>query len=256
MKEANIALSVAALALGVAACGGGDEQMRPQVPSDVTTTTGGATPATMSTPSAQPQPIETTTPSPSPVVDDALPGRGPLDKGGTLTTGPRPRSAPAWDEPSGRMRHAATPLTDAEIVGVVDSADRSEKQLAREVLKRTQSVRVRQLAQLSLTDHGEAKLERLERRASLTPVDNETSAQLESSFSQNIQALQSSSDRDVDQAYVDAVASEERELIRLLDDKLIPEAQNAELRTFLQEVRTTASSRLGAATEIQSPRSR
>lgn len=253
MEQANIALSLAALAFGVAACGGSDVRMRPDVPSDVTTTTGATAPASPTSATApQPQNVEITQPSPSP---DGV-GVGTIDKNSTYVGGPTPRSTSAWDDATRKTRHAEAALTDPEIMAVIDSADRAERQLARETLRRTQNARVRQLAQRVLSDHGEAKMDRVERRASLVPADNETAAQLKSRGVQNVQAMQSATDRDFDQVAIDGIVAEERELLQLLDDKLIPQAQNPDLRTLLQEIRTSVSSRLGMATELQSPRAR
>jgi putative membrane protein len=253
MKEANIALSLAALAFGAAACGGSDVRMRPEIPSDVTTTTAASTPGTARASAAKPQRVEITQPSPS---FDTDVGATPIDKRGSLAAGPTPKSPSAWDDASRKAQHAEPGFTDRDILAVLDAADRVERQYAREALKRTQSARLRQLAQRVLSDHGEAKLERVERRATLIPADNTTSMELKSSGAHNVQAMQSASDKDFDQALIDALAGEERQLIQLLDDKLIPQAQNGDLRTLLQDVRTSVSSRLAAASEIQSARAR
>jgi putative membrane protein len=244
MKEANIALSLAALAFGVAACGGSDVRMRPEVPSDLTRTTAASTPS----PAQRPNSIEISHPSPSPAADE-------IDRRGDATGSAS--SAGAWDDASQKTtRHAEAALTDGEILAILEASDRVERQFAREAMKRTQSARVRQLAQRVLSDHGEAKLERVERRGSLIPSDDSTSAELKSAAARDVQAMGKSSDRDFDQAFIDALAGEERHLVQLLDDKLIPQAQNGDLRTLLQDFRTSLSSRLAAAIEIQSPRAR
>ena len=143
-------------------------------------------------------------------------------------------------------------LSDADIAAVLDSAGKAERRLAREALKRATSARVRQIAQRLLSDNGAAKLEKVERSVPLVATDNATSAELTSSGARSAAGLASANDQDFDRLYIDALAGEERHLVQLLDGELIPQAQDAELRMLLQELRTSATSRLGMAEDLRS----
>jgi len=244
MEQAHIALSFAVLALGVVNCGGSDAQMKPEVPSDVTTTTAAAAPEQ---PARAPRPLEITEPSPSPDPNGAR-GLG-MDKAGAPPEGVKPMAASTWEDSGKKTRHTeeAETFSDAEIVAVIDAASYAERQLAREAVKRAKGVRVRQLAQRVLSDHDDARLERVERLASLSPAENPTSADLKSNALSTVRTLEASSDQDFDRGYVDALAKQERRLLGLLDGELLPQAQNQDLRAFLQNVRTSVSSRLGTA---------
>ena len=250
MEPAKIAPWVGALAAVVTvafavACEGSDTRMRPEVPSDLTTTTGAA-----ATPASPPRTDAPAASPPSPIVDDEGPHAA-------SSTGPSAIGEPAAPEDSRReaiqTRHpAAAAFNDSEIAAVIDAASRAERRLAREALKRATSGRVRQLAQWVLNDHSAAKLEKVERSVSLMPLENATSTDLVSSAERMAEGLASSSDQDFDRLSVDAIAGEERRIVQLLDGELIPQAQNAQLRTLLQDMRTSASSRLGMADELRS----
>ena len=241
MEPAHIASSFAVLALGVAACGGPDTHMRPEFPSDVTTTTGA--PAATVTPAPS---VQITQPSPSPPSDELAADSRPVDKGASPSIGTRPMAAPSVDRAT-KWRDVPSTFTDAEIVAVLEAAGRAERQLARDAAKRAQSPHVRQLAQRVLSDRSEAKLERLERVAALSPVDSATSTELRSNGMRAEQSLRSSGDAVFDQRYVDELAGQERTLMDLLDRDLLPQAQSEELRSLLLDLRTAASSRLGMA---------
>jgi putative membrane protein len=242
MERAHVALGFAVLGLGVVACAGSDARMRPEVPSDVTTTTGAPT-AT----SAQSAPAAPAEPLSLPTADNAAPDARPIGQSASPPAGAQSMTASPAESPPRKTAPVLTTFTDAEIVAVIDTEGRAERQLALEAMKRAQNARVRQIAERVLSDHQQAKLERVERIASLSPVDSATSADLKTTATRAAQRLEASSDQSFDGVYVDALAAEERQLIELLDGELIPQAQNEELRTLLQDLRTAASSRIAMA---------
>ena len=248
MEASNFALSLAAIAAVslLVSCEGSDTRMRPAVPSDLTTTTGAPSPG------RTPASADPAAPS-SPTIDDTTALASPASSAAHSDPSGAPlgadETAPA--EPRGN-RHAAASFTDPEIAAVIDAAGRAERRLARDALKRATSPRVRQLAQWVLSDHEAAKLEKVERSVSLLPLESATSADVVSNGARTAEGLASSSDQDFDRLYVEALAGEERRLVRILDGELIPQAQNSELRTLLQEVRTSTSSRLRMAEDLKS----
>ncbi len=242
MEQASIALSLAVAALSVA-CEGSDVRMRPEVPSDLTTTTGAPASSTRAARANGTAPAPLLLRRQRTQLRAALGPRRHLHGSVARTTGLGGRGA--------TPRHASAPFTDPEIAAILEAAGRGERLLAREALKRATSAHVRQLAQRVLSDHGSAKLEKVEKEVALAPVDNPTSAELGSKAARAVQGLAASNPRDFDRLYVDALASEERRLVDLLDGQLIPQAQSGELRTFLQSLRTATSSRLGTAEELR-----
>jgi putative membrane protein len=232
MREISVALPLAALALCAAACGSSRGAMQPEVPSDVTTTTGAT--AAAASPNA-------------PLAAPAAPGSEPP----TLEAASVTPADNGYKDATTRIHHAAAPLSDAEIAAVAEAEGLGERQQAREATRRARSERVRQLAHLIATDRSHGRLEHVESVMALTPEENPTSADLRLSQTHVAERLRSASDGDFDRAYVDAEVDEIRQFVHMLDAQLIPQSQNLELRQALQAVRTAAASHLGMAEDIR-----
>jgi putative membrane protein len=113
---------------------------------------------------------------------------------------------------------------------------------------------VKQFAQHMITDHtaAETKLATLDGKAGISPKENAVTAQLKSGGDEIMGNLKSSTGSDFDKAYIDAQVNEHTQVLDLLDNKLIPHAQNADLTKTLQEVRSKVAGHLKMAQEIQS----
>jgi putative membrane protein len=140
-------------------------------------------------------------------------------------------------------------LSDAEIVGVVLAAGRAEASLAREALRRTPSPHVRALAERVLAAGAWSKPESVA-GASLSPHVSAVSAELASSGARAASDLRSASDPELDRVYVEALEGQERQLAHLLDDQLIPQVKDGELRMLLEDLRTSVIDRLATAENL------
>jgi putative membrane protein len=136
----------------------------------------------------------------------------------------------------------------------VDAALAGERQQAREAAKATSDPSVVRFTERVLADdaHVSPRFERVERSAGITSTDNAASSALRSSTLQTLNSLRSAGAGDLDKLYIDAQVGSDRQVIALLDSTLIPSAQNAELRTLLEELRSSTARHLSAAEEIQS----
>jgi putative membrane protein len=253
MTHTTIRIPLLALTLvGAAACGGGPSNPPPQTPADQTTTTGAnaATPepqaAMAPMPSSDPVPSSTsnlgTNTNPSGL-------HSPLDTtaGTSLSAGAAGAGAPAAGGDSAS-------LSDGQIVAVIQTADQGEIAQAREAIRKGKNARVKQFAQHMVTDHSaaETKLATLDSSAGITPQENSVTAQLKSGGDQIMGNLKSASGSDFDKAYIDAQVSEHTQVLSLLDERLIPHAQNADLTKTLQAIRTKVAGHLKMAQDIQS----
>jgi predicted outer membrane protein len=165
-------------------------------------------------------------------------------------------AAPARQPEPIRPQRASAAFTDPEIAGVIDAASVVEERLARQALKRSLDQRVRQLAQRVISGHDEAKLERVERLALVSPRESSTSTALSANGASVTLSLQESSVEDFDRLFLDALSNAEHQLVELLDDEMIPQARGMELRTLLQDVRASMASRIAMVEDIRSSRGR
>ena len=153
------------------------------------------------------------------------------------------------------MDAAATSLSDAQIATIVGTANGGEIVQAQEALKKAKNPKVLAFARHMVTDHAQAAkdLTDIQKKGKLDPAATDTSRQIEADGKAILASLQSSpAGADFERKYMDAQVAEHQQLLDALDTKLIVDAQNAELKTFLQKVREKVADHLRMAKEIRS----
>jgi putative membrane protein len=162
---------------------------------------------------------------------------------GTPLTGVRAEQATASPTPS-----------DAEIAAIVVAANQVDIDAGKLAADRAQSADVRTLAQRMVTDHTgvNQQASALVEKLHVTPKSNATSESLARSGDQNLKKLRGLSGTAFDQAYVSNEVTYHQTVIDALDQTLIPNARNAELRNLLVKVRPAFVSHLEHAKHLQS----
>jgi putative membrane protein len=249
---------VAIASFGLAACAGQSNNPPAQTPADETTTTGA-----MNTYPAQPAPIEPMSPSPEqpapvqPMTAAADPGSGSTRSPMDTTPGTSPNAgqgaAVGSQGSSGTPASGEKSLDDGQIVAVVHVADQGEIEQARQAVRKARSERVKQYAQHMVTEHSaaEAKLTAVHTGPGSASQESAVTAQLRSSGNEIMGRLKSASGSDFDRAYIGAQVTEHAQVLDLLDNKLIPQAQNPDLRKALQDIRAKVENHLKMAETIQ-----
>jgi predicted outer membrane protein len=233
-------LATAAVLLEVASCGAPAPNIQPRAPSTTATTT--------SAPAAAP--ALATSSEPGGDARDLAPSRALIDQVANAAGGAVPMVSPAPIPPMSAARQSDATFTDAEIVAVLDAANGAEERIAREAIARAVGPRVRALARQALLDRTSASLERIARSGAIAPRESPTSVEIRASGARVAAGIESAGVQDFDRACVEALAGEEWRLVRLLDDALIPQSRDGELRTLLEDLRARVSSRLEAAEDL------
>jgi putative membrane protein len=255
------ALTMILAIAGMAACNGDGNNPPPQTPADQTTTTAATPDPSQSGPATTPQSAyQTSTPfSPAAATPGTTTGM-PADNSGAVAPGNPSTSMNG----AGGTSNVATPadgtrgaetvsLNDAQIVSVIQAADEGEIAQAREVSRKAKSARVKRFAQHMITDHSaaETKLSSLDSKAGISPQTNAIAEQLKSNGDQIMADLKSASGAQFDTTYMDAQVKEHTKVLDLLDNRLIPHAQNPDLVKTLQDIRTKVAAHLKDAQDIQ-----
>jgi putative membrane protein len=227
VKHGLLLISLATLP-ALAACGGDDKPA--QDPSMMSTT--GAT-----------SPTTTTTPPPMPESRPSMTETRPVDP--SMTTTPSEPTTPATP--------AEKPLTDAEIVAVTSSVNTGEIEMSQLAAKNATNPEVKNFAAMMLTQHRdmETKGKTIATKAKITPLENDAATMLKSDVTTTISTLKPQKGKDFDKAYIEAQVKTHREVLNTIDTKLLPNAQNGELRAHLSEARSSVASHLAKAEEIQ-----
>lgn len=161
---------------------------------------------------------------------------------------PAPTAAPAAD--SGAQAGAVTDPQIAAIVVAANAVDSAGGALA---LQKGTHARVKEFANRMVADHGGVNKQAvaLVQKLGVTPEENATSRQLSQGGEQARQQLSGLSGTAFDRGYIDNEVEYHQTVLQAIDATLIPNAQNAELKTLLQQVRPAVQAHLQLAQEIQ-----
>jgi putative membrane protein len=224
IKNGFVFASLIALATTAAACGGDDKPAQD--------------PSAMNTPAPPPAPM----PESKPANTDAKPVESALGGGTNAGTDTTPTPA----------KPAEKPMTDAEIVAVTSTANNGEIEMAQLATKTATNAEVKNFAAMMITQHRdmETKGKALAAKAKITPADNDASTALKSDVASTLTTLKGQKGKDFDKAYMDAQVKAHRDVLNMFDNKLLPNAQNGELKTLLNDARGHVATHLAKAEEI------
>jgi putative membrane protein len=144
--------------------------------------------------------------------------------------------------------------TDAQIAAIVVTANQVDIDAGKIASSNGQSEDVKAFGQRMVVDHTGVlqSATDLAQKLHVTPEQNATSESLQKGGDENIAALKKLSGAAFDKAYVDHEVTYHEAVLKALDDTLIPNAQNAELKALLVKVRPAFESHLEHAKAIQS----
>ena len=136
---------------------------------------------------------------------------------------------------------AAAPaaINDAQIAHIVVTANSIDSAAGVVAEPKATSDDVKQFARMMVTDHGavNAQAVALATKLGVTPEDNETSRQLMAGATESATKLQGLTGAAFDRAYMEREVGYHEAVIGALDNTLIPNAQNAELKDLLVKSR-------------------
>ena len=174
---------------------------------------------------------------------------GNADSAAVATTpAPAPATAPAA-VPGAQ----AGAVTDPQIAAIVVAANAVDSANGEVALQKGSHARVKEFATRMVADHGcvNKQAVALVQRLGVTPEENATSRQLSQGGEQTRQQLSGLSGAAFDRGYIDSEVEYHQTVLQAIDSTLLPSAQNAELKTLLQQVRPAIQAHLEMAQGIQ-----
>ena len=144
-------------------------------------------------------------------------------------------------------------ISDANIAAIVVTANNADVDNGKQALLKSKNDNVKGFAEQMIKDHSSVndKATALATRLSLTPVDNETSNGLKAQQDSIRTVLKGKSGAAFNRGYIDNEVSYHQAVLDALDQTLIPNAQNAELKQLLTDVRPVIAAHLEHAKQIQ-----
>jgi putative membrane protein len=144
-------------------------------------------------------------------------------------------------------------VSDANIAAIVVAANDADIDNARQAMSKSDNAEVKAFAQQMITDHTSVneKAKELAQRLNLTPEENETSMAMKTGQESMRSTLGAKNGTDFDRAYIDNEVTLHQTVLDAIDQTLLPNAQNAELRQLLTEVRPAIAAHLEHAKQLQ-----
>ncbi|HKU41328.1 MAG TPA: DUF4142 domain-containing protein [Polyangiales bacterium] len=223
---------VAAGALAALSACSSNEGASQEYPQPAATQGDEATPPERNTQAPAPNPNAPSEPLPTP------PSRVPVEAGPT----------------SAIVTPGTESLRDTQIVQVTQSADQAEIEQAGVARNKARDTRVKAFAEQMFQQHTRSKQESAElaRKANLAPEDSRAAAELQAQARTTLQLLRTIDASQFDATYLNSQVQQHTELLKLLDEQLIPSASNTDLKAALRDMRSVVARHLSDAKELAS----
>ena len=144
-------------------------------------------------------------------------------------------------------------INDAQVAAIAVAANQVDVDAGKLALSKARNGEIKKFAQTMITDHGGAikAATDLVGKLKVTPQENDTSKALVKAGQDARAKLAKLDGAAFDKAYVDNEVGYHETVVKALDDTLIPNAQNGELKSLLTSVRVVAAAHLEHARELQ-----
>lgn len=144
-------------------------------------------------------------------------------------------------------------LSDPEVASVAVVANQIDISYAEIAMKRSRNKEVRQFAQTMINDHNEVinQAAALVKKLGVTPKDNAVSKSLLDGAEKTKKTLNSKRGKAFDKAYIDNEVAYHETVIQAIEDLLIPETDNKELKDLLTAVLPALKTHLQHAKSVQ-----
>jgi putative membrane protein len=144
--------------------------------------------------------------------------------------------------------------SDANIAAIVLAANNTDISYAKLVPARAASPAIKDFALRMLTDHNavNASLNDLLNRIDLTPEENTTSLDFRDESTTKRDLMRELEGRAFDSTYIANEVTYHTKLLASLDNVLIPNADNPQLKSVLTQIRPAVAAHLAHAQRVQS----
>lgn len=137
------------------------------------------------------------------------------------------------------LASAADTLTDAQIAAIVVTANQIDIDAGRLAESKSTVAEVKAFAHRMITDHTDVNKQAtdLVTRLKITPEDSTISKAMKSDAKRNMDRMKKLSGKDFDKLYLNDESSFHNAVIDTVDSKLLPSAENTDLKSLLVKVR-------------------
>ena len=189
------------------------------------------TPADLMPSAEPPQPEE---------VDAATTRAAPAPSDSAAASSEPPPAAPA---------PKVEPLSDEQIAAITDAANSAEIAQAKLAQSKSKDEKVKQFAAMMIAHHGEAKQKQA--KLKIKPAESGVSTAMQVDADSTLNALKADTGKDFDQTYITAQVTGHQKVLDTINDKLLPNVKNPELKAYLEEIKPRVEEHLKKAKALQ-----
>lgn len=144
-------------------------------------------------------------------------------------------------------------LTDPEIASVAVTANQIDINYAKLAKEKSKNADILKFASTMITDHQSVidQAVALVKKLGVTPKDNDVSKKLNAGAETTLKMLRTKSGSAFDRAYIDNEVTYHKAVIETVQNTLIPQSQNAELKGLLTKVLPILKTHLEHAEMVQ-----
>jgi putative membrane protein len=163
-------------------------------------------------------------------------------------------SAFAVAQDKDKDKSSSSKPSDPQIVGVVTAADQIDIDTAKLALKKTKNDQVKQFAQQMIDDHTKLQnsVNDLGKKLNVKPAPSDISKSLKTAAAAETKKLQGLNGKAFDTEYINHEVAYHQQVLDAAGNVLIPNAQNAELKSALQGAAPLLQGHLDHAKQLQS----
>jgi putative membrane protein len=170
------------------------------------------------------------------------------------------KGSSASDAPGASQGSEATPgetdngkPTDGQIAQVLANVDDAEVQQAQLALTKTSNPQVRDFANMMIEQHTSSKQQaaQLATQANINPSPSPIANKLQTKASKTLEKLNAADPSDFDNTYVKAQIEQHKDVLDLLNDKLIPAATDPMMQQQLTTTKAMVQHHIDAAEQIK-----
>lgn len=145
-------------------------------------------------------------------------------------------------------------LRDSQVVQVTRSVDEAEIEQATLARNKARDPRVQTFAEHMIEQHTRSKQDSAElaKKARIEPEDSRTAAVLQGKAGQTLQLLRTVDASQFDATYMNSQVQQHDDVLKILDEQLIPSTDNTDLKAALRDTRALVVRHLTEAKELAS----
>lgn len=145
-------------------------------------------------------------------------------------------------------------LSDSEIAEVLMTANDAEIDAAKVAKSKASDKTVKDFAEEMVSEHeaNEKESKKITKDEKIKAKSNDTAKDLKKEAKEKLSDLKKKSGKDFDLAYIQSQINMHQQLLKDLEQKYIPQAQNTQFKKFLSETKNHVEQHLAKAKEVES----